>query len=197
MKIFAIFLISFAFSACYQKTFDSKEVLMKYLQNEENGYIQKKTVNGVDFSLMYRPTDLFINQELRKFKKTNDIDSLRRKYNNYFYFNLVISKNQQDILSSMVTEKIEYDSMVNQLFFGIKEKMHLVYENDTLPILDYIYPRNYGMSNNTSILLVYPKLKYKDEDNLKFILEDLGLYTGDVTFKLSLSNILDEPQLRF
>jgi hypothetical protein len=63
---------------------------------------------------------------------------------------------------------------------------------------DFIYPRMYGMSNSTSIMIVYPRdSNFMKEDHLNFVIEDLGLDTGDVTFKLNTQALRKEPQLQF
>ena len=49
--------------------------------------------------------------------------------------------------------------MVNQLAFGMREKVHVyTQKKDTLEMLDYNYPRMYGMSPTTDILLIYKNL---------------------------------------
>jgi hypothetical protein len=56
----------------------------------------------------------------------------------------------------------------------------------------------YGMSNSTSIMIVYPRDdKYLKQDYLNFVIEDLGLETGDVKFKINTKALINEPQLVF
>ena len=62
-KYFFIFCVSLIFS-CSSKTFDTKQELWTYLKEESNGYLQSKNINGYDFSLLYKPTDLLVEQEL-------------------------------------------------------------------------------------------------------------------------------------
>lgn len=196
MKIFVLFITFLIFFSCNQKTFNSKEELLQYLQNEENGYIQKKTVNGVDFSLMYKPTDLLVSQMLLS-KNINNIDSLRKKHSDYLYFNLSISKNNQEILNVVPKNRNEYGYMVTQLSFGLGEKVHLYTNNrDTIQIAEYVYPRMYGMGKYTSVLFVFPKvLEVKEAKEIIFTLEDLGFNTGEVKFKLSIQKIIEQPRL--
>ena len=72
--------------------------IKEYINKEENDYIYKKSVNGVDYSLLYRPTDLLVKQELPENYVTKDVDSLRAKYSKYLYFNLSMSKNDDHIV---------------------------------------------------------------------------------------------------
>jgi hypothetical protein len=89
--------------------------------------------------------------------------------------------------------------MVNQLAFGMREKVHLfTQKKDTLELLDYNYPRMYGMSQSTTMLFVYPRMdKYLKEETLNFTIQDLGTYTGEVKFKIETDKIRNEPRLKF
>jgi hypothetical protein len=185
-------------SSC-NKTFDTVEEMNDYIKDEDNGYNYTKTVMGVDYVLQYRPTDLLVKQELSEKHNDTLVKQLREKYNKYLYFNLSMSKNNQELLNSVAQNKAKFGQMVNDLAFGMEEKVHLYTpEKDTLAMADFIYPRMYGMSNSTSIMIVYPREKeYMNQDYLNFVIEDLGLDTGDIKFKLNTKALKNEPQLKF
>jgi hypothetical protein len=185
-------------SSCTQ-TFGTQEEMNDYIQDEDNGYNYKKTVVGVDYVLQYQPTDLLVKQELGDNNDPTQVDKLRQKYNKYLYFNLSMSKNNQELLNGVARDKAKFGQMVNELAFGMEEKVHLYTpEKDTLAMADFIYPRMYGMSNATSIMIVYPRdSKYMTKNYLNFVIEDLGLDTGDIKFKLNTQALLKEPQLQF
>ena len=113
------------------------------------------------------------------------------------YFNLSMSINNQELLSTAPKNRNEFGAMVSQLAFGMGEKVHLYTPSkDTLEIADFIYPRMYGMSKATTIMFVYPRDKDAiNEDYLNFTIEDLGLYTGEVKFKVETEKIKNEPKL--
>lgn len=185
-------------SSC-NKNFDSEEQMNDYIQDEDNEYNYKKTISGVDYVLQYRPTDLLVQQELGDKIDQTQIDKLRQQYHKYLYFNLSMSKNNQELLNSVARDKAKFGQMVNELAFGMEEKVHLYTpKKDTLAMADFIYPRMYGMSNATSIMIVYPRdKKYMNEDYLNFTIEDLGLNTGEIKFKINTKILQDEPQLKF
>jgi hypothetical protein len=186
-------------SSCQQKTFDSETDYWAYLKAEENGYHYQKNIGAVSYTLTYRPTDILVKQELRDGFTQQTIDSLRNKYDDYMYFNLSLSANNQELLNSKVGNKNDFGAMVSQLAFGMGEKVHLISQKrDTVPIADYIYPRMYGMSNSTSMLLVYPKDKeLLEQEYFHFKVEDLGFATGEISFKVASSPIKHQPQLKF
>lgn len=194
-----LFVFILTMSSCSQKTFDSKEELMTYVTDVKNGYTQQKTINGVDFTLSYRPTDMLVQQVLSEHIKQKELDSLRKKYSAYLYFNLSISKNNQEVLNGLAGNRNEFGKMVNQLAFGMENKVHLIsQQRDTIDLADYIYPRMYGMGKSTNILLVYPRnLKLLKQDYFQFTIEDLGFSTGEVGFKINTVNIIKEPLLNF
>lgn len=186
-------------SSCGNKSFDTAEEMVTFISDEENEYCYKKDVNGVTYTLQYRPTDLLVQQELGDNASEKKVKQLREKYNKYLYFNLSMSLNGQELLSNVVRDKAQFGQMVNDLAFNMDQKVHLYTpEKDTLSMTDFVYPRMYGMTNNTSILIVYPRDKnYLKEEYINFTIEDLGFYTGEVKFKIKTQEIVNEPQLRF
>ena len=192
-----LFLITIIFG-CSAKTFDTKEELWAYLKDVENGYLQQKNINGYDFSLLYKPTDLLVQQELGKDNSKEKLKELREKYQQYIYFTLSMSRDNKELLSTTPKNRNEFGAMVNQLAFGMRDKVHLYTQRkDTLEMLDYNYPRMYGMSQSTSMLFVYPRdKKYLKEDYINFTIQDLGTYIGEVKFKIDLDKIKNEPNIK-
>lgn len=185
--------------SCTQKSFDSKDELWEFLRNDDNEYLHKKSVNGYDFSLLYKPTDILVDQELRDKYSEKEIQNLRNKYSQYLYFTLSISRGNKELLSTAPKNRQEFGAMVNQLAFGMGKKVHVFTpQKDTLELLDYVYPRMYGMSKSTSMLFVYPRdNKFLQEEYLNITIEDLGTYTGEVKFKIPTRRIKNEPKLKF
>lgn len=186
-------------TSCANKTFNNEQELWTYLKNPDNGYLQQKNINGYDFSLLYKPTDLLVAQELGEDTSKEKKTALREKYQKQLYFTLSMSRNGKELLSTTPKNRQEFGAMVNQLAFGMQEKVHLFTQNkDTLELLDYNYPRMYGMSQSTTMLFVYPRdEKQLREETLNFTIQDLGTYTGEVKFKIETDKIRNEPRLKF
>lgn len=186
-------------SSCGNKSFDTAEEMVTFISDEENEYCYKKEVNGVTYTLQYRPTDLLVQQELGDNASGKKVKQLREKYNKYLYFNLSMSLNGQELLSNVVRDKAQFGQMVNDLAFNMDQKVHLYTpEKDTLSMTDFVYPRMYGMTNATTILIVYPRDKQLlKEDELNFTIEDLGLNTGEVKFKIHTQPLKKEPQINY
>ncbi|QKX03542.1 hypothetical protein HN014_00970 [Aquimarina sp. TRL1] len=188
------------FGSCKQTTFDTKEALWTYLKDPENGYTHTKMIRGVRYTITYKPTDLLVDQELGgQQKEPRVIDDLRSKYSPYLYFTLSMAKNQQELLNTVAGDKQRFGAMVNQLAFGMEEKIHcFTPSKDTIALADYNYPRMYGMSGATTMLLVYPKeAAILNAEYINLTIEDLGLNTGEVRFKIPTDIIRSAPTLRF
>ena len=140
-----------------------------------------------------------MNQEKTEETTPQEIQNLRDKYSKYLYFNLSMSKNNHELLSNVAGNKQKFGAMVNQLAFGMEQKVHLyTQKKDTIAMADYIYPRMYGMSGATTILLVYPREeKVTNKEFMTLTIEDLGFYTGEVKFKIPTTIFNNEPKLTF
>ncbi|CAL2065077.1 hypothetical protein [Tenacibaculum sp. 190524A05c] len=194
-----ILILTIIFMSCSSKSFDDKEKLWEYLRDSENGYLHTKNVNGYDFSIVYKPTDLMVTQELGQEYTKEDVEKFRKKYKKYIYFTLSMSRDNKELLSSTPKNRQEFGAMVNNLAFGMGEKVHVyTTKKDTLELLDYVYPRMYGMSKSTDMLFVYPRDEnYLQDEYLNITVGDLGTYTGEVKFKIPTQKIKNEPKINF
>lgn len=185
--------------SCSSNTFDSQEELLSHINDLDNNYSQEKVINGVKFKLTYKPTDLMISQELGESGSQDEINKLKSHYEKYLYFNIGMSKNNRELLSTVPKSRQEFGSLTNQLIFGMQQKIHLfTEEKDTLHMIDYTYPRLFGISKSTSLLLVYPRDESLTEtDFLNLTIEDIGLFTGEVKFKILAKLLRNEPKLAF
>lgn len=194
-SIIIILLVSL-FSSCRHNY--SKERLANYITNPNKGLVQEKVINGTIIRLTYKPSDLMAMQEIKAIETTSraKIKEIQRSYSQQYYFQLSISLQGQEILHS-AADREWFSFMVNKLSFGMNEYVSLVnVELDTLKLLTYNYPRMYGMSTSTDMLFVFERNKQEPNDILTFKLEDFGIFTGDVKFKIKVKDINRVPQLR-
>ena len=184
--------------SCQSKTFDTKQELLEYIKDPDNGYYQTKTINGVTFSLLYKPTDLLVSQEISDNPTRKEIDSLRGIYGKYAYYNLSMSKNNKELLSHKAGNRQDFGKLVNTLAFDLERNIFLLNQKkDTIHLSDYIYPRKYGMTNSTSLLLAYSKKEIDASEQINFLIKDLGFNTGDIKFKHTGKIIKIQPEISF
>jgi len=179
--------------------FGTQQELLDYLRDEDNGYRYSKSVNDVEFVVQYKSTDLLVLQEMNSQSMGMDrVAEMREKYSKFMFFNLSISQNNKEILSEVANEEERFKQLANTLSFEIDEKIHLIAgQKDTLAMQDFVYPKLYGMAGATTVMVVFVREeKYSGAKYLNFIVEDLGLGTGDVKFKIRAPALNSEPKLR-
>ena len=190
--------LTFLFHSC-QKAVSEKK-LISYIKNPENGVLIEKEIGIINYKVYYRPSDLLVNQELKAHEINTDslIDHYKGIYHKNLYFMLSLSQNKQEVLNNLASNKQRFGSMVNQLAFGMDQKVTLITsEKDTLVLLDYVYPRTYGVSNSTDMLFAFENKYINQAEWIQLLIEDFGLQTGDVRFKFLTKDIRKIPTLIF
>ena len=196
-RIFYLFAAVLVFG-CQSRHFANEQELRTYLEEKENGLSVTKSVNGGQFKLSFTPTDPLVLNELEDPENGEQVTKLREKYSHNLYFNLSISKQKRELLSDMSHGRNGFARLVNTLSFGLDESVHLfTSQRDTLPLIDFVYPRMYGMSQSTNVMFVFRDELINEEGDLNFVFQDIGLGTGDIRFKLPAAKILEEPTLLF
>ncbi|PKD18734.1 hypothetical protein APR41_17645 [Salegentibacter salinarum] len=173
--------------------------MLKFLQNEDNGYTKRKVINNIDFKLMYKPTDLLVDQHLENNFSIQEVDSLRAALKDFMYFNLAISSDNREVLNTLAQDRAEFGKMVSTLSFNFQDKVSMVTSNkDTIQMVDFSYPRMYGLSRATSLLLVFPvEAGLRNSATIDVIVEDIGFQTGQVKFRYDVSLITNQPEINF
>jgi len=187
-----IFLIVFSFSCKRNYT---REDLIIYVNDPDNGLIKETSINDLRVSIIYKPTDLISLQEIGN-KKINE-DSLKvfnKKYNNYLFFVLSFSKDNKDLLGTMQNGKDNFNKLLLSLSFNINEYVSAFTDDkQELELIDFNYPRSFGMTNSTDILLVYKKPLAKDS-NIKFII-NAAISSSVIKFEFNAKNINNCPHI--
>ncbi len=172
----------------------NKEQLETYLQNEEHG-TRQSYVNG-DFKaeLIYRPTDLIVEQEL---KSGQDKIELKKKYEQYLYFVLNMTSKNSDLLNNTAGNRSLFAGINQQLSFNMNEHAYIVDKNnDTTYLTDFAFPRLYEAARSTSVLFVFKKEQIHTED-FKICLKDIAYVKGTILFTFNQKDLKNVPSLKF
>lgn len=177
----------------------------EFIQNPKNGLFILKKINGVDVSLAYRPAALIAYQTCRVSRadsiNTGEKDScFRASYNDalkFHYFLLSISANEKEILRSPQAQRRGWQQISYYLSFTLeKEAMLITDRNDTVfPSLVH-YPRLYGTSTSTDLMMVFPQPATPPDDYFSVVIPDFGFSTGTIRFKYKKKDIEDIPRLK-
>ncbi len=183
--------------ACGNKQYNVEE-LNAYVQNIDNGLLNKQERKGYHFTLYNRPTDLWVAQELRKETPTDSLlDLFRNKYDDYLYFILKISKEKKDALYASDGYG-KFSELLQNLSFRMGDFVEMVTsEQDTVPLADAHYSRLYGMSEATSVMLAFNRERLQESDWVQVNMKDLGLNVGRTNYRFKSKDLLKAPSIDF
>lgn len=194
---FFIFLASLLFS-CNSKC--TPQELSEYIQEEHNGLIKVKKLGDTEVELIYKPSDFLVKQELSGKESLTEKDILKAKenYNKGLYFTLNLSKKGQELEVGALQSPQEFSKRVQQLSFGMRERIHIkTLENDSIPLLDYIYPRMYGMTGKSTMLLVFDRAQATKGNWFDVYINGYDLGIGINKFRFQVKDIQQTPELDF
>ena len=200
MKIFysALLLLIILFLSCSGPQYLTPEELNKFILNVDNGLIQTAEINGYTLQVNYKPTDLWMHQEIGDDQvDESKMKSLRSKYDPYYYFVLNLSKNNKEALQ-VDGNFGQYSELVQTLSFRMNSYVNLTTSaQDTIPTADFILNRTYGLSSATSLLFVFSKEKAKANEWVQFNLNEFGLGIGNQRFRFRTEDLQNVPGINF
>lgn len=177
----------------------SPEELTAYLLDEGNGVLKATESEGTKIEVTYRPADLWVHQELGdKAEDTEVIARLQKKYDQYIYFVVSLSKNDREALHQVSGGFGQYSELVQTLSFRMPEYVTLTTaRQDTIPVGDFMLNRTYGMSNSTDLLFVFNREKVKENEWIQFNLNEFGLGVGNQRFRFKTKDLNDVPKIYY
>lgn len=172
-----------------------------WFNKPENGFIKKRNVNGLEFSVQYRPPELMLINEIKREEALtlHMIDSLSNLYGDSDYFLLTIRPDpenfdpQGDLIKSRVENYSQYSEAIKYLSFYLDENIELLVGEDTLVPNFYHYERGFEVSNKQSFLVSFPRTDNSSQSK-KFIFDDFVFYSGRLKFNFN--NNQNYPEIR-
>ena len=183
------------FFSCGTKKLD-KNSLIRYV-NHSKGLCKVQEVNGFKVQAKFLPYQLLVLQDLGLSKKndTSKINALERKYSGQYYFQLSYSKNNKEAIRQLENFQ-RYSDMLQVMSFemgkyivGTNEK------NDTLPLADYVFEQEYGMSSANNMMLVFKKESFSNSKQIDINIGEFGLGIGLMKFEFEKHDIEGIPLL--
>jgi hypothetical protein len=184
--------------SCTTPEYLTPEELNKFISDADNGLIQKNEVNGYVLEVAYKPTDLWVHQEIEgESVDAKKIKSFRSKYDPYYYFILNLSKNNNEALQ-VDGNFGQYSELVQTLSFRMNDYVNLTTAaQDTIPTADAILNRTFGLSEATSVLFVFSKEKAKGKEWVQFNLNEFGMGVGNQRFRFKVKDLEQVPHINF
>ncbi len=184
---------------CHVSEFDSAEGLDSFILSPGSNLTLETETNGYSIRVTYRPTDLLVNQEL----SSGGFDSaklalLRRKYNQYYYFILSLSKDSHEALQQVQGLPTEYSDLLATLSFRMANYVCLTTgSNDTIAADDYLLNRTFGLSQSTDLLFAFNRKKAIGKEWVQVNIQEFGLNVGSKTFRFSRKMLDEAPGIDF
>lgn len=194
MRIFV--LLALFLLACSSKEL-SRDELIEFVSDADNGILKHANSNGYDIELQYQPIDLLFADELDS-KRTDFVqkrDSLKNAYRNFYYFKLSISKGQQSIERYFAASPDKYKLLIAHLTSTIGADFRLTCGNNTMPVFDIVYTPFYGTSQTTNVMLVFEG-SCQIKEGIKVLYQDSFFGCGLVEFNFDGDALSSIPSLK-
>ncbi len=173
-------IISLALTAC-TPTYLPEQELQTYIRDSE-------------------PTDLLIAQELggEVADSFTQLTELRKKYQNYDYFILSLSKDDKEALYKADRGYDQFSELVQTLSFRMASYVNMTTAGkDTIEVADYVFPRTYGMGGATSLMFVFNKEETNGDEWVQFNLKEFGMGLGNKNFRFRREDLDNVPKIDF
>lgn len=141
----------------------SAEELDAYAGTEESGWVQRKSYNGINYVMKYRPASLIAMNE-------DEPDSIRTKrlevLNNLYRFNIdiLVEGSGQSPLRYGISGQEEYNARLDYFLNQAAKDIWLIDGEDTLMPSAYWFENNQNLTSHETIVLNFDKTKIKSKE---------------------------------
>lgn len=165
----------------------------------DHGLNQTREVNGIKVQARYCPYQLLVCQELQagNRKDSTKVNELEKKYSGQYYFRLSFSKDNKEVIRQLGSYN-QYSNMLQVFAFQLATYINATTDkNDTLPLRDYAFEQDYGMSSANTSLLVFKKSDFENAGVINLNIGEFGLGIGNVQFTFRQKDLKDIPSLNY
>lgn len=160
-RLFIALILTALVSSCFYRTRHvSKEELVQYILDPENGLIKSEQRNGFEVQVLYRPNDL-ITEQMTVAGTQLEWDSLSQALASYYYFIVKLSKDNKELETHAASSPDIHLKLIEHLNGGIAQDFLAIAGNDTLEVDQVVYTPFFGSANQTSFMLVFNSIKEK------------------------------------
>ena len=176
----------------------TRQELLAYTFEPNNGLCQKEERNSNTIEAIYRPSDLILFQQLNGSTWSSaQIDSLKTYYGRLDYFLLRLSRDGKEITISYAVDPSKFQQVNSYLGFEIGKDVFLVNQSDTIRVLDFIHTRTFGSSPSSDILFAFKSGLKSRSGKVKLVFNDQRFGLGLNEFTFNCSDIKSAPYIDF
>lgn len=207
-KTLYLFLLSIVLLACGGNEVSSYEDYVKWLNDEDNGLVMNKKVDGITIRLKYIPSDYLAYQDLsgEKSVKKEAIDSIISGYQKSLTFLMTIGVDGKikkgDVMYQDVTNYEEYKQKLYAMNFEVEQLTTLTLNNKKYkPVLSSL-ENVYGLTESRNITLVFVPESENEQtfytsEKLQLSYDDEIFNTGMNHFTFNREDIKNAPTFIF
>ena len=195
------FLFAFLSWSCGNVKLNTFKEYKNWVNNPDNGLIKNRHVKGLTFKVYYRPADYQLLKEVddSKVYSTEELNKLRESVRGSEYFMMTVSAentnlNEGDIASNSATSS-EYLEKMEELSFGMENRLRLIVEGDTLSPLLFHHERGYELAHSQNYLIAFSNNSNKLQKDMTFVYDDkiFGVNKLKFKFEIEKNKIPDLP----
>ncbi|TXH25343.1 MAG: hypothetical protein E6Q96_09215 [Cyclobacteriaceae bacterium] len=169
--------------------------LLTYLRNPDNGLKKDVMMNGVQMSVMYRPADFLVAQEMAA--GVADKTKLKQKYGANNYFLMSLSAEGKEAIQAATMPHYQYSELLQTVSYRLGEFIHMTTsKRDTIPLQDFAYASTFGMGTSNDVLLAFKKDTVNNPEWIQINVGEFGLGLGRQTLRFNQDDIDALPKLK-
>lgn len=189
------------FTACGQRRLDASAYL-NFLNEEDNGLVQKHLLDGVEYSLKFIPLDYAILLDIGPGMLDEiKLEQLRNEQSGVVTFQFLIKplSGEYDALERNSNQVDNSDARISYLIGQINKDFQLSGNNGTFPCSLHHYERLYNKSAGHKVMLCFEVENYEkliDGEEIKVVFNDHALGTGRLIYKFKTNSLKSIPILK-
>ena len=175
---------------------------LAYLADPAHGLTLTQEVDGATVTCTYRPTDLVVSQELASGEgnsRSAMVDSVRKAYATKLYCSLSLAREGGEIENAFIRDEAALGQAISYLNNGIAQDVFVrgLGQPDSVAALAATYPRQYGNTGRSTVLLVFPATQLDVSHGFTCSFRDAHFGLAPVRFVFAASSLRAIPQLQF
>lgn len=183
---------------CGRPEYLSEKDLLEFVSDEKNRLCKTVSGGGIDAKVIYRPTDLLVAQELIKSKEPSpdQIEKARKKYGDYYYFILSLSKDDREVITPASLGSSRFGDLLQTVSFRMGQFVNLTTSSsDTIAVSDYVYNRTFGMGSSSDLMMVFSRERCIGQQWVQFNLREFGLGIGNQSLRFNVKDLNRAPKI--
>lgn len=198
---FALFVCFVALNSC-DRTDSSIKRHMRFIQNPENGLVQKAMTKNYKYILRYLPKEYMALKELGAHFDKEKYNEYLKNYEAHHYFSLQIQPVQTGKSLAKVIEQgsgVEnYPAVIQAIHFELQQDFKLIIGQDTLPcVLYHAEPPNLDYTGIQILTVFAMDENFEDvTKDLKFQFQDHHLTQKTLSFLFKANDLKKIPPIK-